>query len=104
MIKSELDQAFNAHFLFEGPVRLEFNFDMPIPSSLSKIKKKQILGKPHPKRPDIDNCIKFYCDVCNGLLYKDDSQVYNIIATKRYSDEPKTVIKVAWEYNNGFKY
>jgi len=97
MINQSLDSELKLQCLFEGPVKIEFEFLMPIPRSLSKKKTEEIVGGPHIKRPDIDNCIKFYCDVCNGLLYKDDSQVYNISAIKRYSDEPKTVIKVAWE-------
>lgn len=73
------------------PVRLYFSFHMPIPKSRPKS------SGPHICKPDLDNCIKFYCDVCNGLLFYDDAQVYTIHATKQYSPDPKTVIKILWE-------
>lgn len=94
-IKSQLDYTRSPYIaLFEGLVKAEFEFHMPIPKSLSKKKQAKLLGKYHTKRPDIDNLIKFYLDVCNALLYKDDSQVYTLSATKKYSLQPKTIIKI----------
>lgn len=45
-------------------------------------------------RPDIDNYIKFYLDVLNGIAYKDDSQIVKIKAVKMYSSPAKTVIEL----------
>lgn len=43
-------------------------------------------------RPDIDNYIKFVMDCLNGIIYKDDSQVVHVEATKIYSTDPQTII------------
>ena len=101
MIKSQLpigDRFYSdAQFsLFKGPVGLEFTFFMPIPKSTSKKKKQELLNTCHIKKPDLDNLIKFYCDVSTVALFYDDSQVYNINAIKLYSDEPRTIIKATY--------
>ena len=48
----------------------------------------------HTKRPDIDNCTKAILDALNGLLYRDDSQIVKLTATKRYADRPGVEIRV----------
>ena len=45
-------------------------------------------------RPDLDNYMKGVMDALNGILYYDDSQIIRIIATKQYSNEPRTVINI----------
>jgi len=37
-----------------------------------------------PKRPDIDNLVKFVLDPLNGTRYHNDSQVVDISASKAY--------------------
>lgn len=68
----------------EGPIFIEVHFHMPIPSSLSKKKQNELRCKPHVKKPDLDNLIKTVCDALNGYVWKDDSQIYTIIARKSY--------------------
>lgn len=48
----------------------------------------------HIVRPDTTNLIKFAEDTLKGIVIEDDSQVYGIVATKIYSETPKTIIKV----------
>jgi Holliday junction resolvase RusA-like endonuclease len=74
--------------LFQGPLKLEATFFMPIPVSR---KKQDLNQKPHSFKPDLDNLVKFLCDVSNGILYKDDCQIYSISAIKQYALEPKTI-------------
>jgi Holliday junction resolvase RusA-like endonuclease len=38
-------------------------------------------------RPDLDNFLKGALDSANGILFYDDSQVVNVFAGKRYSEE-----------------
>lgn len=45
-------------------------------------KTKPMPRVPHVKRPDIDNCIKSLKDALSGTVWVDDSQVFNIHATK----------------------
>ena len=46
------------------------------------------------KKPDLDNMIKLLLDALNGVLWNDDSQVFSIIASKRYSNDPRIVLKI----------
>jgi len=84
-----------------GPIDIEISFFMPIPRSMSKKKKASLPGQPHIKRPDIDNLIKFYLDVCNKTLYEDDAQIYTLKAIKTYSNDPHTYIEITEGGTNG---
>lgn len=64
--------------LIEGPIGVEINFVMPKPKSAPK-------GKIFcDKKPDIDKLIRSTFDSMTGVLYKDDSQVARVKATKTY--------------------
>jgi len=80
----------------EIPLSLDIIFFMPIPNSLSSIKKRQmtngLIG--HIKKPDLDNLQKFALDCLNKLVFKDDSQVCEIRAKKIYSNNPRTLIRI----------
>ena len=75
---------------------LEIKFYMPIPESWSKKKKAMaISGELFPTtKPDLDNIVKSIKDGMNEIVFHDDSQVVQLIATKVYSEEPKAEIKV----------
>lgn len=78
------------------PIALDLVFFMPIPKSLSKIKKRQmengLIG--HMVKPDLDNICKFFLDCLNGLAFKDDAQICEIRAKKIYSSKPGTLIRM----------
>ena len=38
----------------------------------------------HTTKPDVDNCVKFILDICNGEVWQDDTQVVSLLAEKRY--------------------
>lgn len=42
----------------------------------------------HDKKPDIDNLIKQVADACNGVVWRDDSQVVIASAIKLHGREP----------------
>lgn len=84
-------------------IAIELRFFMKMPKGIGKKKTANLEGRPHTIRPDIDNLIKYYLDVCNGLLYNDDAQIYNIIATKIYCEEPRTEIIIRHGENNGIQ-
>ena len=69
----------------EGPIALRLMFNMEVPKSWSKKKRADaFFGKMLPiSRPDIDNLVKII-DGLNGVLFKDDSQITDLIASKRY--------------------
>lgn len=84
----------------KGSISACIAFYMPIPKSASKADKKTMLDgiTPHTKKPDIDNMIKSVTDALNGLAYDDDSQITDIYAQKKYSDNPRVEIRL-WENN-----
>ena len=80
----------------EGAIILSVKFLMPIPASESKknIKFMTTGEIKHIKKPDLDNLLKFTKDCLNGVVWKDDAQVFSIIAEKRYDPNPKTIISI----------
>jgi Holliday junction resolvase RusA-like endonuclease len=80
----------------EKPVKVDFTFLMPIPSSASKKLREEILkGKTwHVKKPDATNLQKFMEDVIKGIVIIDDSQVVEISSRKKYSETPMTEIRI----------
>ena len=76
------------------PVELTIEFFMPIPNSLSIKKKALLTGRPHTSRPDLDNLLKILLDAANGVLYKDDSQIYEIHSCKVFSGKPRTELTI----------
>lgn len=71
-----------------GPVRIRLRFNLPRPKSLSAR-----VSRPHTKRPDVDKLARAVLDALTGVLFKDDSQVYCLMATKMYANagEPPNV-------------
>jgi len=80
----------------EVPVRLELVAELPIPASWSARKcALAITGDLLPtSRPDIDNYIKSGLDSLNEIVVRDDSQIVEITARKRFSSAPKLAMTV----------
>ena len=80
------------HSLLLGPVRVEVEFYLPRPSSVS-VRKRSLPIVP----PDLDKLLRGLLDgigqghdtgkVGDGLIWGDDSQVVEIVARKFYADE-----------------
>jgi Holliday junction resolvase RusA-like endonuclease len=85
--------------LLTNPLRLNITFFMPIPSSISKKKQKELDKTPHFKRPDLSNFIKYVEDVAQGIIFKDDSCITTINAKKVYSTNPRTEFTLVEELN-----
>tara|TARA_R110000772_G_scaffold120888_1_gene227180 strand:- start:642 stop:1046 length:405 start_codon:yes stop_codon:yes gene_type:complete len=81
-----------------GPLRMTITFEMRIPKSWPAQSKKEALeGFIRPtKTPDIDNLFKLVADALQGdnMIYQDDNQIVEIMAVKRYSADPKTIILI----------
>lgn len=65
--------------LMEGPISLTVNFCLPRPKSLKKG------DVPHIKRPDLDKLVRGATDALTGVIWKDDSQLTAIYASKFYA-------------------
>ncbi len=87
--------------LLTGAISLSLTFYMPRPKNHYRTGryKHKLKGKSpvyHLNKPDIDNLIKFVLDSGNGILWKDDSQIFQIEALKKYCKYPRTEIEY-WE-------
>jgi Holliday junction resolvase RusA-like endonuclease len=80
----------------EGPVRVELLAELPIPASWSNKKRaRAITGDVLPIGcPDLDNFVKSAQDAINEIVIRDDSQIIEVSARKRYGVAPKLVMTV----------
>ena len=78
--------------MIEGTYHIQFHSKMPI--SWSKKKQLEMNWKPNMNTPDIDNLFKAFSDT---LFYdplnksKDDCRIWNLSASKHWSDEDKII-------------
>ena len=88
------------HSLLLGPVRVEIDFYLPRPSSIKKAKRALPIVP-----PDVDKLARAVLDGLgqglngksgDGMLWGDDSQVIELVASKFYADdiEPGATIRV----------
>ncbi len=78
------------------PVRIELLVELPAPASWSRKRRLAALaGLILPtSRPDLDNFIKSALDAINTIVVVDDSQIVEMHARKRFSEQPKLVATV----------
>jgi Holliday junction resolvase RusA-like endonuclease len=72
----------------EAPLAIELTFHLPRPQSLPK----RVLH--HIKKPDCSNLLRAVEDALKGVVYRDDSQLVDVVVRKRYSDAPGVEIRV----------
>ena len=85
-IKINYQQQSNEYL--EGFLKATVIIYFEIPKSYSKKRIQSIReGKEYPStKKDIDNICKIVLDSLNGIAYKDDSQVVELVAYKRYTE------------------
>lgn len=78
------------------PLFVTMVFDMPIPKSYSKKRRKWILDgyESYTKKPDLDNLAKGVLDALNGVAWADDSQIIGLNLRKQYSEEPQIWLSI----------
>jgi Holliday junction resolvase RusA-like endonuclease len=80
--------------MLDGEIKATINAFYAIPKSASK-KKSDLMCiraiRP-TKKPDMDNIAKIVLDSLNGIAYKDDSQVVDLVVRKYYSDVPGVTV------------
>ena len=63
--------------------------------SLSKKKQEELIYKiNYAKKPDVDNIAKIILDSLNGFVYKDDSQVTELLIKKDYGQENLIIVEL----------
>jgi len=82
--------------LITEPLRLGVTFYRQIPKSFGKKKAVEAEeGRLLPvTKPDIDNYLKSVKDALNGVIWRDDSCVTDVIMSKRYSSKPRIEISI----------
>lgn len=85
--------------MLKGQITASIKAYFGIPKSYTVKKKRDIAsGKLKPtKRPDVDNIAKAILDSLNGIAYKDDSAVINLIIEKHFSDKPRVEVTLKEE-------
>lgn len=78
----------------EKPLKAKITAFFEVPTSYSKKKKKELIGQPHTKKPDIDNISKIILDSLNKLAYKDDNQIAKLEVEKLYGEQAKVVLEI----------
>lgn len=76
------------------PVEVSIAIEAPIPTSWSRRKKAEAVGKPCSVKPDIDNVVKLVLDAINGIVFVDDKQVVSLVASKIYSETARTTVQI----------
>src|SRR4051812_10100586 len=78
----------------EGPLFMSLTNYVQTPQSWSMKKQKAFEGQDCISRPDLDNYVKYYCDVLNGIAYEDDRHVTRLWSEKLYSANPRVEITI----------
>ena len=68
----------------------------PVPKSVSAKVRNLRIGAYHINRPDLTNLCKSIEDGCNGVVYKDDSQIASLSLTKTWGEVCKATVLFQW--------
>ena len=84
---------------YDGPVKVWIRAYFEPPKSLSKVKREDLLNKhsEYLKKPDGDNIAKAVCDALNGVAYKDDCSVYELMVDKYYRESSGLLITIIYD-------
>lgn len=95
-VRTMARQAMAGRDPLAGPVALVVRAAMRIPGSWSRKRQQAAgLGTVVPtSRPDLDNLVKAIKDGCNGVVWRDDAQVIELLATKRYGHTPCVHVRI----------
>lgn len=86
------------HEPYEHPCDVEVVLGMGPPGQKPKWRWRAFLAGlwRHTSKPDVDNLAKAVLDAMNGVLWKDDSQVFRLVTEKVYTEEPFVRLTVVW--------
>ena len=83
-------------YQFTSPVKVSIRaFHKPPNGKSKKVVEDMLNGRILPtKKPDSDNLAKIILDGLNKVAWDDDTQVVEMIVTKRYSEEPMVAVTI----------
>ena len=78
-------------YLSKRSIRIKICAYLEVAKSHSKVKKQKMLANELQctKKPDVDNIVKVVLDALNKVAYRDDTQVVELVAIKRWSNESR---------------
>ena len=81
-------------YKFTSPVRVTIKaFCKPPKGKSKKVVEDMLNGRILPtKKPDADNVAKIILDGLNKVAWDDDTQVVDMMVTKRYSEDPMVAV------------
>ena len=90
LVATEARKAMAGRPPLVGPCQLELTMVFAVPASWSKAKRAAALAGEvvHTKKIDIDNGVKAICDAFNAIVFADDAQVTDLVARKRFGENP----------------
>lgn len=77
-----------------GPIELSVMAEYGWPKSWNEKRRSAPGAQWKTSRPDADNLVKIVKDALNTVAWVDDSQVCSEHTWKRYSDNPRLVVKI----------
>lgn len=97
LVSLAAQQAMKGRAIVLGPVFVHMEITLQVPQSWSKKKKLAALaGRVMPtKKPDIDNVEKAIFDALNGVVWKDDVQVIEVVKRKAYGEVPGVMVSIS---------
>lgn len=96
LVRVEYGIQCQCKYFGDSPLAVSITAYYQIPKSASKRKRGQMGSKiirPTVK-PDADNVCKAVCDALNGVAWKDDAQITNLVFEKYYGEEPCVKVEI----------
>jgi Holliday junction resolvase RusA-like endonuclease len=80
-------EKYGNHCCQDGPTRARFVFYLPRPKGHYSKKGLKSSAPQHPVvKPDLDKLVRAVQDALTKVLWRDDSQIYELRAEKRYTE------------------
>ena len=87
--------AMGSRQLFEGPILVMLTFERVKPPSWPKRPTKANTWPSWPwKKPDLSNFVKICEDALTGIVWVDDAQICQLIATKKWAETAQIDVRV----------
>lgn len=90
-------KAMAGSHLMYGPITMQCIFRHQIPESWPKKKKAEAAEfRIYPTgKPDASNLVKSIEDACNGIVYRDDAQIVELVVIKAYASDWSTTVHIS---------
>lgn len=101
--RSVRSQCPQSHIIPDPKIPIIVNVTAFVEPARTRLAKKGFAEKiknedhPHLQKPDKDNYLKTALDICSGIIYHDDAQIYDGRTSKYWSTNPRMEIEIIIE-------